>query len=121
RILLRDDEHLELLRAKGQHFNHDAPDDNASSQAQTTVDPPDVRSGTIICEEPADSVDCQMRVNHEADWVKYHQVSGEVTVQGWLNRDGKLWWNDRRKTVVVKAPTLLPNDTFGFMIRGVTH
>lgn len=121
RILLRNDEHASNLQAKAQNFNQDTGDANREPEASTTVDPPIDRNVTVFCEEPGDNADCNMRVNQEADWVKYNQVDGEVTVQGWFNPSGQLWWNDRRKVVVVKSPTLLPNSVFGFMIKGIIH
>lgn len=119
-ILLKNNEHADNLQALGQQPNQDSGDVNRSSRAYATVDPPIGRNINLPCEIIADNADCQMRVNHEADWVKYMQVDGDVTVQGWLNKNG-LWWNDRRKIVVVNSPSLLPNNSFGFMIKGVTH
>jgi prophage tail gpP-like protein len=121
RILLKNNEHAENITAVGQTHGNDSADANSQSSASTTVDPPINRNVKIACEEMADNQDCQHRANDEADWVKYNQVDGEVTVQGWFKSDGGLWWNDRRKTIVVNSPLLLPNNSFGFMIKGVTH
>ena len=121
RILLKNDEHVELVTARGQNHGNDSADVNSQPSASTTVDPAINRSVSLACEEQADNQDCQMRANHEGDWVKYAQVDGEVTVQGWFKPGGGLWWDDRRKLIVVNSPLLLPNNSFGFVIKGVTH
>ena len=42
-------------------------------------------------------------------------------MQGWLAPDGDLWFNKVRQQVTLIAPTLLPDNSFQFMIKGVTH
>lgn len=121
RILLKNDETVQRLKAVGQRPRQDSADANSQSEAETSVDSTVNRDAKIACEEMADNQDCQLRVNHEADWLKYDEVDGDVTVQGWLNDEGVLWWNDRLKEIVVKSPSLLPENSFVFMIKGIVH
>lgn len=121
RILLKNDESVELIKAVGQRSNQEGADDNSSSEAQTTADTTVQRDLKIACEEMADNQDCQLRANHEGDWTRYQEVDGDCTMQGWLNDEGVLWWNDRLKVITVKSPSLLPEDSFVFMIKGIVH
>jgi prophage tail gpP-like protein len=120
-ILLRNDESLESLTAVGQRAGQESAGDNSGSQAQASVSTSVTRDLKIACEEMADNKDCQLRINQEADWVKYQEVDGTCTVQGWLNDEDKLWWNDKLKLIVVNSPLLLPENSFGFVIKGIIH
>jgi prophage tail gpP-like protein len=122
RILLKNSDSAEYLTAVAQQRNQDSADDNSQVKAdrgfQTTT------PCTIIkfaCESLANQSLAQKRVNHEADWLAYEEVDGEITVQGWINDAGTLWWNDRFKLIRVNSPLLLPENSFGFCIKGITH
>jgi len=121
RILLKDNESVEQLRCRGQQANQDDAYANAQSAAEKQVQTSAKGDATIVAEEMADNVDCQMRVNHEGDWIAYDEVDGEVALQGWLNSEGQLWWNDRLKVVTVQSPLLLPGAAYPFMIKSVVH
>ena len=122
RILLKNNDSAEWIKTVAQRRNQDSADANAQSEAEKNVQT--TATASIIklaCESAGDNQDCQYRANHEGDWLAFQEVDGEVTLQGWINDAGQLWWNDRFKLIVVKSPLLLPEDSFGFCIKGVTH
>jgi prophage tail gpP-like protein len=121
RILLKNNESVENLKVIGQQGNQDSADQNRSSVAQRQVQTTAKGDATIVCEEMADTQDCGMRADKEVAYILYDEVDGEVTLQGWLNGQGQLWWNDRLKVITVQSPLLLPNNVYPFMIKSVVH
>lgn len=123
RILLKNDEHVTPIIGVGQDFNNDTADDNRNPKAETEVEGGSKTSRPMKfpTEEPGDKKDVQHRVDHEAAWVKYQMVDGDITVQGWLAPDGSLWWDHKRELIVVDSPSLLAEDRMTFMIKGIMH
>lgn len=121
RLLLKIDEHTDEIVGVSQDAGHDYAGANADIRAQTSVSPSIGRPQKFVAEDMLNQSALQLRVNHEADWVKYHQVDGDVTVQGWLTDAGTLWWNEREKTVALKSPMAIPEGAMAFMIKGIIH
>jgi prophage tail gpP-like protein len=72
----------------------------------------------IIAEEPGDKQDLKDRGDREKAEQQYTSVDVSVTVQGWLNDDGKLW--DVGPSVDVYSPLLFPDDRMNLCIKAVT-
>ncbi|MGY3278123.1 phage baseplate assembly protein [Bradyrhizobium sp. S3.7.6] len=129
RVVLSNRDHADNVTALANDFNDDSGDKNREPKASSTVTQtggrlyvsPYKRNVTIACEEPTDQEGCQHRANHEADWIKFENVDGDITTQGWLTPNGDLWFNHLRSTIVVKSPMLVPSGSFGFMIKGIIH
>ncbi|WP_024340979.1 phage baseplate assembly protein [Bradyrhizobium japonicum] len=121
RILLKNNDHVDEITVKGHDANNDSADANRSPTGSTKVSPPVNRPFKIIAEEMGNSAAMQLRANHQGDWTKYMQVDGEIVTPGWLCPQGDLWWNHVTAQVTIVSPSLLPEDTFQFMIKGVVH
>lgn len=121
RILLKNNDHVDEITIKGHDANNDSADMNRSPQASTTVDPPIGRPYNQIAEELGNQSAMQLRANHQGDWTKYMQAEGDITVPGWFCGSGSLWWDQVTAQVAVDSPSLLPDDYFQFMIKGVIH
>lgn len=121
RILLKNNDHVDEIVIKGHDSNNDSADMNRSPSGNTKVDPPIGRPFKMLAEEMGNSAAMQLRANHQGDWVKYMQVDGDLTVPGWLTPGGALWWNFVTSQITVESPSLLPEDTFQFMIKGIVH
>jgi prophage tail gpP-like protein len=133
RVLLANDYHADVVTTYGNDYNNESADANRNPQATITVRPaPGGKSFTpysgtvnrkvsIAAEEPADQEACQLRAQHEGDFIKFRNVDGDITVQGWLTPGGDLWFNHLRETLIVKSPMLVPSGVFGFMIKGIVH
>lgn len=121
RILLKNDEHVSDIKVVGHNSNNDSADMNRAPVGRVTVDPPIARSYGLMAEEMGDSADMQMRAAHQGDYDRYQQVDGTITVAGWLAPDSLLWFQKVRQLVTVSSPSLLPDNSFTFMIKGVTH
>jgi prophage tail gpP-like protein len=125
RLILKNNEYAEQLSYVGQQPNAASGDASRSSSASTTL-PPFYgnklnRSMKLPAWHPGDSQDMQMAVNHEADFIAYDTVDGDITVQGWMLDNGGLWWDQVGKLVTVNSPMLLPEDSMQFLIKGVIH
>jgi prophage tail gpP-like protein len=121
RILLKNSDHVDDITIKGHDFGNDSADMNRSPEGKTTADPAIGRSFKMIAEEMGSSSKMQKRANHQGDWTKYMQVDGDITTQGWFAPDGTLWWTHVGEKIMVNSPSLLPENTFKFMIKGVVH
>lgn len=121
RVVLHIDEHAREMQVVGHDANNDSADTNRSPTGTTSVDPPIGGPFKIIAEEMGNSAAMQLRANHQADWDRLQQVDGDVTVTGWFAADGQLWFSKVRQKVTVNSPSLLPQDTLRFMIKGVVH
>lgn len=121
RIVLRIDEHARQMQAVGNDANNDSADMNRSPSGTTTVDPQIGGACKFMAEEMGNSAAMQCRANHQGDWDRLQQVDGDATVPGWFAPDGELWFFKVRQKIVIKSPSLLPRDSYPFMIRGVVH
>lgn len=130
RVVLSNRDTADVVTALGSNSNQDSGDENRNPKATARVSTFQKDGKTVLrvempvtiaCEEMTDQEGCQHRANHEADWIKYENVDGDITTQGWLTPDGDLWFNDLRSTIVVKSPMLVPDGVFGFMIKGIIH
>jgi prophage tail gpP-like protein len=121
RLLLKNNEHADNLKTVGMDQGNDDADGNRATSGSTTSAPPIGRPVKIAAEETGDDADMQMRVGQEKDWDAYQMVDGEITVPGWLNDAGLLWWTEREKIVTVNSPMLLPENSMDFMIKGIVH
>jgi prophage tail gpP-like protein len=121
RLSLSNNDHADNVTANAQNHSQDSADANRASSATITVTPPINRPVKIVCEETGDDADCLMRAEHEGDWIRFQFVDGEINTPGWLIPGRDLWWNHVRETIVVNSPMLVPNNSFGFMIKGVVH
>jgi hypothetical protein len=123
RLLLKINEHTELIEVTGQDSRNDTAGANSNVSATATVgDYPQVgRLTKIAAEEMGKQFAMQLRANHEKDWIKYTEVDGDITTQGWLDDQGSLWWNAREKIVAVNSPMLIPDNSMAFMIKGIVH
>lgn len=120
-IILKIDEHVDQIVVKGHDSNNDNADDNRDPEGRATSDPPIGRPLSLMAEEMGPSAAMQFRAQHQADWDKLVQVDGLVTVNGWFCPDGTLWWNHVTNVITVEAPSLLPDNTYPFMIKGIVH
>jgi hypothetical protein len=88
----------------------------------TVGDYPQVgRLTKLVAEEMGKKFAMQLRADREKAWIKYNEVDGDVTTQGWLDDQGSLWWNAREKIVAVNSPMLIPENSMAFMIKGIVH
>jgi prophage tail gpP-like protein len=120
RLLLKNDDHVDPVVVVGQHHSNESADANRDTSGKASV-PSINRPLKIPAEETGSDAAMQLRANHEADWIKYQMVDGDVAVPGWLTSDGSLWMAHVRELVTVNSPMLLPEDSMDFMIKGVVH
>jgi prophage tail gpP-like protein len=125
RLILKNNEYAENLSYVGQQPNAASGDASRNSSASATL-PPFYgnslnRNMKLPAWHPGDPQDMQMAVNHEADFIAYDTVDGDIAVQGWMQDDGSLWFNHVGELVTVNSPMLLPEDSMQFMIKGVIH
>jgi prophage tail gpP-like protein len=122
RLLLKNPDSGDRLVMTSDYHGDDSGDMNRDQNAEAAGDP-SVKNRLIKmkAEMPGRYAEIQMRANHEADWVKFQMVDGDVTVPGWLTPDGSLWMAHDRELVTVNSPMLLPEDSMEFMIKGVVH
>jgi prophage tail gpP-like protein len=128
RILLRNDESKDFLNGVSQTSRQTSADQSRDISATgqitsmfgTSSGMPQ-RLMKFITEDAVDRQSVVMRVGHEADRIAYDEVDGVITVPGWLDQGGSLWWNHVTKTTTVYSPLLLPGDTMVFFIKGVIH
>lgn len=122
RVLLKNNEMVTDIGIYGSNYGQNSADMNRQTYGHSTISPsvPN-RPFSLLAEEMGPNPLMQNRANHQADWLRFYNVDGDITVQGWLAPDGDLWFNKVRQLVTLNAPTLLPNNSFQFMIKGVTH
>jgi prophage tail gpP-like protein len=121
-LLLKNDDHVDPIDVVGMDHNNDSADANRDVSGQASVDPPINRPLKIPAEETGDAAAMQLRAAHEADWIKYQLVDGDIAVPGWLvDGGGSLWMAHVREIVTLNSPLLLPENSMDFMIKGVIH
>lgn len=121
RCLLDDATVFSQIEAVGQGKGGDERWGKAVSQLKERVENSAVqryRPLKIIAEEPVDKEDLKDRANREKAEQAYTSVDVSVTVQGWLQDNGKLW--DVGPSVDVYSPLLFPDDRMNLVIKAVT-
>lgn len=121
-LTLKNPDSVDPIVMETDNSNSDAADANRTQEATAAGDNTVQRMAKLRAEMPGASVaEVQMRADHEADWIKFQQVDGTITVPGWLCPDGSLWMAHVREFVTVNSPMLLPEQSMQFMIKGVVH
>lgn len=121
RCLLDDATVFSQIEAVGQGKGGDDRWGKAVSQLKERVENKAMqrhRPLKIIAEEPVDKDDLKDRANREKAEQIYTSVDVSVTVQGWLQDNGKLW--DVGPSVEVYSPLLFPDDRMTLVIKAVT-
>jgi prophage tail gpP-like protein len=120
RLMLQVWDHSDEIQYIGQQTNKDSGDQNRQSHGEAKIGGPK-RPQRYAAGEAGDNQQMKMAAQQDADRIQYTMVDGDVTVPGWLCPDGSLWMRHLREKMTLTAPTLLPQDTMHFFIKGVTH
>ncbi|RXH41073.1 hypothetical protein [Bradyrhizobium zhanjiangense] len=120
RVLLQTWDQVDPIVINGQDHSNESGDDNRATKGVASI-PGFRRPARFAAEETGNNAEMQMRAAHEKDFVLLKMVDGDVSVPGWLTRDGSLWMEHVREIITLNSPLLLPSNSMRFMIKGVVH
>jgi prophage tail gpP-like protein len=121
--VLRDDAAFNKISVIGQKKGNDQEWGDDARVSATAVNPQvsGNRPLIIIAEEPIDRQDAQMRADRDMAENVATSVNANITVQGWLTGDGRLWMELLGEDVTVKSPMLFPENSMTLAISAVRH
>src|SRR6516165_2199941 len=112
-MVWRWDTAIDLIKSNGQEPGHNGKSgDPVRNPAAQTKNPNynGQRVVSILAEHPGDKQDMQMRADHEVDLNVATMFDAQITVQGWLRNNGRLWLEEVRSFIDVYSPMMFPSN-----------
>lgn len=124
RVLLQTWDAPDNIEYNGQDHSKDSADENRATRGSVQLGGVGIlpnRPARYAAPETGPDQAMQMIAKQEADYTYLNMIDGDVEVIGWFTTDGSLWMEHVREKVTLQSGLLLPQDTMGFMIKGVVH
>ena len=112
-MVWRWDTAIDLIKSNGQEPGHNGKSgDPVRNPAAQTKNPNynGQRVVSFLAEHPGDKQDMQMRADHEVDLNVATMFDAQITVQGWLRNNGRLWLEEVRSFIDVYSPMMFPSN-----------